>query len=131
MSRDFSSGHSTTIEPMARTGNLRHRVPTPPPPPQIVGIIPQYGTHFTSQRVWIKVQNLPRDNDQKYLIGFGYAGTVTTSFVTSEEDQDQILECGTPVTATSCICLLSLMRDDDPQTSIDSSHIYYTFAPRH
>ena len=30
-SRAVSSGHSTTIESMARTGTLRHRVPTPPP----------------------------------------------------------------------------------------------------
>ena len=30
-SHAFSSGYSTAIESMARTSNLRHRVPTPPP----------------------------------------------------------------------------------------------------
>lgn len=99
----------------------------PPPSPQIVDINPQHGPHFVGQRVWVKVQNLPQGNGQRYLIGFGHAGIVTTSFVSSEGDQVQILECTTPETPTSCAFLLSLMHDDDPQTPIAFGHIYYTF----
>jgi hypothetical protein len=102
--------------------------PLPPPPPQIVDIIPHYGPHFASQRVWVNVQNLPRDNCQKYLIGFGEAGTMAASFVTAEGDQVQILECTTPVIPIPYTAFLSLMYDHDPQTPIATGLVHYTFA---
>ena len=98
------------------------------PLPQILDINPRYGQHSTNQRVWVAIQNLARGNGEQYLIGFGHAGMVTTSFVSSEGDQVQILECTTPTTSTLCSFFLSLMHDHDPQTPIGSGHAYYTFC---
>jgi hypothetical protein len=96
----------------------------PPPPPRIVDMIPQIGPHYASQRVWVKVQNLPRGDSLHYLISFGDLGTVSTSFVSSEGDQVQILECMTPITSTPCFVHPSLMHDQIP---IGFSDIHYTF----
>ena len=102
-------------------------LPPPSPPPCIVDINPQSGPHSTSQRVWIRVENLPRGNGEQYCIEFGHAGTVATLFKSSEGDQVQILECMTPITPTSCALFLSLMCAHDFQTPIASSCVYYTF----
>ena len=99
----------------------------PPPPPRIVDINPQSGPYFANQRVWLKVKNLPRGDGLHYLVGFGGPGIVDTSFVSSEGDQVQILECTTPITSTPCICFPSLMRHYDPQIPIVFSDVSYEF----
>ena len=81
-----------------------------------------------SQILWLKVQNLPRGNGLRYLVGFGVAGVEITSFVCSEEDKVQILECTTPITTTPCITILSLMHFYDPHTPLGSSDVSYEFA---
>ena len=101
--------------------------PPPPPPPRIVDINPQCGPQYTSQRIFILVENLPRGNGEQYCIRFGNAGTVATSFKSPQGDLVQILECMTPITTTSCAWFPSLMRDHDPQTAIASSSVHYTF----
>jgi hypothetical protein len=120
-SPDFGSTQTTVSPPL----------PAPPPPtPRIVDIIPRFGPHFASQRIWVKVENLPRGNGLHYLIGFEEAGTVATSFVCSEGDQVQILECATPITSRPCYAIPSLMYHHDPQILIGSSDVYYGFAPQ-
>ena len=95
--------------------------------PQIVDIIPQFGPHFTRQRVWLKVRHLPRGNGLHYFVGFGDAGTVSTSFMCEEGDQIQILECATPVTSTPCPVIPSLMQGGNPPIPIGSSDVEYAF----
>ena len=73
------------------------------------------------------IQNLPRGDGLHYLVGFGETGIVSTSFVSSEGDQVQILECSTPITSTPCFASLSLMCHSDPQIPIGSSDVYYEF----
>jgi len=97
------------------------------PLPQIVDVIPQSGPHFTRQRVWFKVQNLPRGDNLHYFIGFGEAGIVSTSFVCSEGDQIQILECETPVTSTPYSTIPWLTQGDGPEIPIGSSNVKYAF----
>lgn len=97
------------------------------PSPQIVDIIPQFGPHFSSQRVWVKVQNLPRGKGLHYFIEFGEVGIASASFVCSEGDQVQILECATPITSTPRSTILSLMHDHNPQIPIGSGNVEYTF----
>jgi hypothetical protein len=99
-----------------------------PPQPRIVDINPHFGPHFASQRVWLKVQNLPRGSGLHYLVRFGEAGIVSTSFVCSEGDEVQFLDCTTPIASTPCICIPTLMHYYDPQTPIGSSDVYYEFA---
>ena len=112
------------------SSNLGSTETMSPPPlaPQIVDIIPQSGPHFRNQRIWLKVQNLPRGNGLRYLVGFGEAGIVSTSFVCSEEDKVQILECSTPITPTPCFTVPSLMQFSDPHTPLGSSDVSYEFA---
>jgi len=100
----------------------------PPSPPQIVDIIPRSGPHSKSQRVWLKVQNLPRGNDLHYFVGFGELGIVSTSFVCSEDDEVQILECTTPITSTPCLAIPALMHHYEPHIAFGSSDLYYEFA---
>lgn len=100
---------------------------TSPPPPRIVDINPQFGPYFAGQRVWLMVQNLPRGDGLHYLVGFSGAGIVSTSFVSSEGDQIQILECTTPTASAPCFAFLSLMRHCDPEIPIGSSDVYYEF----
>ena len=100
---------------------------TVPPPPRIVDVIPRFGPHYASQRVWVRVQNLPRGDSLHYRIGFGELGAVSTSFVCSEGDQVQILECFTPITSTPGSVHPSLMHDHGPQMPIGFSDIHYTF----
>ena len=137
-SHAFSSGYNTTLEPLGTdTDNLRRRVTSmyvagstvlspPRPPPCIIDINPQSGPHSTSQRVWVRVENFPRDTGETFFIGFGDLGVVASSFMSSEGDQVQLLECVTPITSTSCALFLSLMTDD-LETPMASSDVYYTF----
>ena len=97
------------------------------PSPHIVDINPQYGPYSISQRVWVRVQNLSRGNGEQYAIDFGQVGMVTTSFVSEEGDQVQILECTTPIAPTPCISCLSLRHSHDPQTPIGSSQAIYRY----
>lgn len=101
--------------------------PSPPPSPHIVDINPRYGPHSTSQRVWVRVHNLPRANGEQYALEFGQVGMVATSFVSEEGDQVQILECTTPIPPTPCISYPSLRHSHDPQTPIGSSQAIYSF----
>lgn len=98
-----------------------------PPPPRIVDINPQFGPYFANQRVWLKVKNLPRGDGLHYLVGFGGHGIVDTSFISSEGDQVQILECTTPIASATCRCFPSLMRHYDPQIPIGFSDVSYEF----
>lgn len=100
---------------------------TLPPPPRIVDINPQFGPYFANQRVWLKVKNLPRGGGLHYLVGFGEPGIVGTSFISSEGDQVQILECTTPIASAPCLCFPSLMRHYDPQIPIGFSDVHYEF----
>jgi len=113
--------------PSSNFGSTEMTLP-PPSPPQIVHIIPRSGPHSKGQRVWLKVQNLPRGNDMHYLVGFGELGIVSTSFVFSEDDEVQILECTTPITSTPCIVIPSLMHHYEPHIPLGSSDLYYEFA---
>ena len=97
-------------------------------PPRIVDINPRFGPYFASQTIWLKVQNLHRGNGLRYSVRFGETGVVSTSFLSSKEDEVQMLECITPTTSAPCVTFLSLMYHDDPQTPIGSSDIYYEFA---
>ena len=98
------------------------------PPPRIVDINPRFGPYFASQRIWLKIQNLPRGNGLRYSVRFGETDVVSTSFVCSEEDEVQLLECTTPITSTPCFSFPSLMHHYDPHTPIGSSDVYYEFA---
>ena len=100
----------------------------PSRPPQIVDIIPGSGPYDKSQRVWLKVESLPRGNGLAYFVGFGGAGIVSTSFISSEEDEVQILECTTPMASTPCPSFLSLMHHYDPLMLLGSSNVYYEFT---
>ena len=97
------------------------------PLPQIVDVIPQFGRHFTRERVWFKVHNLSRGDGLHYFIRFGEAGIVSTSFVCSEGDQIQVLECVTPVTPMPYSTIPTLMQGDNPQIPIGSSDVQYAF----
>ena len=81
-----------------------------------------------SQRVWLKVESLPRGDDLHYLVGFGDTDIVSTSFVSSEEDKVQILECMTPLISMPCFSCLKLVHHYAPQTPLGSSNVYYEFA---
>jgi len=113
--------------PSSNFGSTETTLP-PPPPPQIVDIIPRSGPHSKGQRVWFKVQNLPRGNDMHYSVGFGELGIVGTSFVCSEDDEVQILECTTPITSTPCLVIPSLMHHYEPHIPLGSSDLCYEFA---
>lgn len=103
-------------------------VTIPPPLPRIVDIIPRIGPHYASQKLWVKVQNLPRGAGLQYLIGFGNGDTMRTSFVCSEGDQVQILECATPITSAACFVYPWLMQHHNPHIPIGFSDVHYTFA---
>jgi len=108
-------------------GNTETMLPAPSLP-QIVDIIPRSGPHSKSQRVWLKVQNLPRGDGLHYLVEFGEFGIVGTSFVCSEEDEVQVLECTTPTTSTPCLIIPSLRYQNEPHIPLGSSDVYYEFA---
>ena len=113
--------------PQASSGSTERVLP-PPLAPQIVDIFPRSGPHFMSQRILLKVQNLPRGYRLRYLVGFCEAGIRLSSFVSSKEDEVQILECTTPITSTPCYVIPSLMRLDVPHTPLGYSDVSYEFA---